>query len=132
MSGGTDPTPGAREETLRRAEAAGYVVVYGNPVTLQLDLDSENARKTSMEMIERFSAHLKVSGVNWLESHTPEHFHVYVSLEEPLPREDRLLWQVALGSDPVRGVLDWLWMRAGHEEECFLVDRCYIWDEMAK
>ena len=121
MSGG-NPTPEKRSKAVTTALGDGHFVVYGDPFTLQLDIDSKGAYLGAKALVIRFRERLSITRLEATQSKSKDHWHFYVRMSKPLCRADRLFWQVALGSDPVRGALDWVWMQDGHPEDCFLVE----------
>ncbi len=121
MSGKGDPTPKARETAIDNAISAGHLVMYGDAYTLLLDIDSDAALAIALDQLERFRLRLGIIHVTMTRS-PGDNVHLYVRLMKPMDRRERLFWQVALGSDCIRGALDWLWMQGGHPEECFLVE----------
>lgn len=121
MSCDGNPTPEARAASLDAARQAGHVVIFGEPKTLQLDLDSKTAEAHATFMLAKFAEHLGVIVVH--RSTSPGgNAHFYVRLAAEVCRADRLFWQAALGSDPTREALNWLWMSDGHMAECFLIE----------
>ncbi len=117
------PTVTARTEFINAVEARGNRIAYGNPVTLQLDIDGGTTPfGHALDMIRKFRTHLNITGATWKVSKTPGHKHVYVNLGTAMAREDRIFWQVVLGSDPVREALNMLWIHGLNEGECFLED----------
>ncbi len=121
MSGHGNPTQEARVYEINRALMAGRVIVYGAPTTLQLDLDSMEQYATAVGLITHFKSHLGISSAYWTESKSGNR-HIYIHLNDPMPREDRIAWQGFLGSDRVREALNYLWIRDGRTLECFLVE----------
>lgn len=121
MSGKGDPTPKSRETAIDNAIEAGHRVIYGDAYTLLLDLDSDAALAVALDQLERFRLRLGVNHIDMTRS-PGDNVHLYVRLLAPMDRRERLFWQVALGSDCIRGALDWLWMQGGNYEECFLVE----------
>lgn len=115
------PTEEDRETAILNAELKGRTIVYGEPYTLQLDIDSEEQHAKARELIQRFRGHIGVKAVEYTVSKSG-HWHFYVRLSTPMPRAERLFWQAALGSDRVREALNWLWMADGNEGECFLIE----------
>jgi hypothetical protein len=103
------------------AVAAGMTVVRSTPTTLLLDLDTSQQRDQYKVMFKRFN-HL-VKGANesdrWA-SKSGDGIHVVVTLPEPRPIEDRLLFQAVLGSDPVREMLGLALLRAGEANPIML------------
>ncbi len=121
MSGKGDPTPKSRETALDNAISAGHLIMYGNAFTLLLDIDSDAALAVALDQLERFRLRLGIINVTMTRS-PGDNVHLYARLMRAMGRRERLFWQVALGSDPIRGALDWLWAEGGHPEECFLVE----------
>lgn len=110
-----------RKRAIEEAEAKGFHVVYGNPTTLQLDLDTEACYNQALARLMYWKRHISVWSWNVTRSKS-NLWHIYAYLEVPMAREDRLFWQTQLGSDSKREALNWLWFRAGNPEECFLVE----------
>jgi len=115
------PSPKRREGVRLEAFVRGYKCRFGAPRVLQLDIDSESALQHCVEQIRKFEHALSIKS---MERTTSSHgnTHLYLFLDRPLSRENRLFWQVALGGDPVKGALDWMWFQAAREEECFLIE----------
>lgn len=96
------------EQTVERAKANGFEIVYGSDKLLCLDLDTPENMKT----YKTFLSHLRSaypelgayesgrwkskSGIGW---------HVTVSVKRNLDIPERLMLQVALGSDPLHEML---------------------------
>jgi hypothetical protein len=121
MSGHGNPTQEAREYEIDKAMKAGRVIVYGEPTVLQLDLDSREQYDQAASLIRHFKSHLGIDNVYWTESKSGN-CHIYIDLNDPMPREDRIAWQGFLGSDRIREALNYLWFRDGRTAECFLVE----------
>ena len=121
MSGHGNPTQEARDYEIDKALMAGRVIVYGTPTMLQLDLDSMEQYTKAVSLITHFKSHLGIPSVFWTESKSGNR-HIYIHLNDPMPREDRIAWQGFLGSDRVREALNYLWIRDGMTLECFLVE----------
>ncbi len=116
-----DPTPDARKAAIAEAARAGHHLVMGHSTLLQIDIDYGSAFATTVELIRQFRHHIGAVHAYSTRSKSGN-LHVFVQLAEPMRRQDRLFWQAVFGSDPVREALNWLWMRAGHRSECFLVE----------
>lgn len=101
--------------------SAGMEVVYGQPTLLLVDVDDRGDLDKARELLGGFSKQLGVESVTERRSKSGN-WHLHVRLTAPLERAERVLLQGLLGGDPVRAILDWLWVRQGHAEECFLAE----------
>jgi hypothetical protein len=76
---------------------------------LQCDLDDDRAFevfKNGVRMLQE-SRHIKVVQVIVHPSTTPGHHHGIVVMEKNLSIYERIALQLALGDDPVRGMMNW-------------------------
>jgi hypothetical protein len=117
--------PERRRTALAEAEREGLVVVYGDPYTIQLDLDSAEAFEEAQRRIVFARELLGIEDMRFTRSRSGN-WHVYLSLSEPLDRKDRLLLAGVLGSDFKRTVLDWRWAIELNAEDCFLVEKSRV------
>lgn len=116
------PTLESTARSIAKATEEGLIVVYADDCSLLLDIDSAGAREHALEMIGKFAGSFKLARVEETRSKSGN-WHLYVRLSEPMERQDRMFWQAALGSDPVRAALDWIWFREGYQIECFLYEK---------
>lgn len=95
---------------LRRARAAGLVVVPAKSNTLQLDLDGARAVRRYGWQYQLLARERLTRG--WREkilpSKTAGHCHIIITLPRPLPLGTRIALQVLLGSDIKREMFNWI------------------------
>lgn len=94
-------------KAVEKAQKRGFTIVYATDTTLAVDLDTQDA-------VEQFSARLvRLNETNpELRPYTADQWtsksgvgrHKVVSIAIPLPMAERLLLEVCLGGDPVRGM----------------------------
>lgn len=93
------------------AHNLGCEVVLPEPDQLQIDIDSDKDYAVYLRNIERFEAHV-MSIVNSQEktsrSGNSEHKHVTLTLQNKITDEQRIMYQLFLGSDRVREFLSYL------------------------
>lgn len=118
----SDVSPEARANALDAARDSVHKVVFGNAMVLQLDLDSHDAFDEATALLTQFKKHLEINSALWCKSKTEEHRHIYVYLEKPMDRGDRIAWQAFLGSDRTREALNYMWYLGDNAGECFLVE----------
>ncbi len=109
-----------REQTIEDAIAAGFRIEYGNNSTLQIDIDDKLKLPDLLKLWKRFKSNLKITRVILTNSKSGN-LHAFIHLKYPIatPRE-RMLLQAALGSDPVREILNW--REVDDDLECFLIE----------
>ena len=79
---------------------------------LQIDLDKTTLGEFHRRLgVLRGLALVKITGVKEQASKTAGHWHVTVTLSKALDPMERILLQCALGSDPVRELLNWARVR---------------------
>ena|ERR1700738_822730 len=79
---------------------------------LQIDLDQVTLRQFHKRLgVLRGLDQVKIVHVSEQPSKTAGHWHVTITLEDELPAMERVLLQCALGSDPVREMLNWARIR---------------------
>lgn len=82
------------------AAAKGLPILEGTDNTLLIDLDTPITRVLFEERLHALKERLAVTRVQYARSRGG-HFHAVVTLRIPVHAEDRIFWQLALGSDPV-------------------------------
>lgn len=119
------PTPERTAAACAKARADGLRVWWGNDHTLLLDWDVPHGGASFHEKVANvFRVHER--GLLPLEAFLhcrskSGNAHVWLGLQKPLPLVDRIFWQAALGSDPVREALHMRYYKAGHPgEPCVL------------
>jgi hypothetical protein len=95
------------------AKILGYTVVLPEPNQLQIDIDNEQARTVYSKNIDRFQAHIASLAGQAQEapskSGKPGKSHITLTLNlDRINPEDRILYQLMLGSDPVREFLSYI------------------------
>ena len=99
----------SRQQYVDRVKKEGFTIYYPEPNELLLDIDSEENFNHFKEMFNRFNDELPYD-LMWLrrkvyDSKTPGHKHISVKFPWNLTDHERILYQVLLGSDPVREML---------------------------
>lgn len=76
---------------------------------LQIDLDGRRALTHFYYAIAilKTAKHVTVKGFKVWNSKTKNHYHASVTLVRNLPAMERLVLQMSLGDDPLRGLLGW-------------------------
>lgn len=95
-----------RQAAIIEAQEDGYLVVYGGPRLLLLDIDSEAALTRAKELLARLRSTIRWTEVEMSRSRSGN-YHLFVHLAEKRDLATRQLLAAALGSDPVREVLGW-------------------------
>lgn len=90
-----------------QAAKKGCTIRVAKPTELFLDLDSVEAKRRAEELVDLAveKSLIPFESVEWLRSSTEGHFHAVVTLKEPMPIRERVLWQALLGSDQKRELL---------------------------
>lgn len=95
------------------AAERGQVVVLPLPNQLQLDLDSHEALQVCFQRCNDFG--IQSPWVAMEPSKTPGHYHVTITFPARVFTEaERIAYQFALGSDPVRERLNMMRLHAGY------------------
>ena len=100
----------SRKEYVKRIESEGYKVVYPKNHELQIDIDSEEQYKRfchSMDVVDRNEVLGQMVGSiteKPSSSGLPKR-HITISLVMNVTELERIAWQGALCSDPVRELL---------------------------
>lgn len=88
-----------------RAKAEGMTVEYGDPYTLQVDLDEPSKTDLMFEMVHRLmvSEQIDLNSAWLLPSKSGVNKHFTIKLNKPIPDvKTRILYQALLGSDVKR------------------------------
>lgn len=95
-----------REQYISRMKKEGYEVVYPKDNELFIDIDSEDDLQLFRDQYEIFHRDYKVTSMQMRESRNglPGR-HVIVTLPFFVTDIERIAYQAALGSDPVRELL---------------------------
>jgi hypothetical protein len=112
---------GHRENKINEKLAQGYIIHYGAPNKLLLDMDTPDAWVTFKRSLSAFLNHHRVwtQADTWLSQHGNR--HLVITLHDPIESPaERYLLQAALGSDPVRELLSYIdWRRdVTYEPSC--------------
>jgi hypothetical protein len=117
-----------RQGYIARMEAEGYRVVFPADNELQVDIDSDEqyaAFNKSWPIFCRDTQHyaLEFPGKRETPSRSglPRR-HITVTLPFEVTPEQRIAWQAALGSDPVRELLSMLRLQRGDEHPTLFVE----------
>lgn len=119
-----------REDYIARMEAEGFVVRYPDTDELYIDIDDEQqyaAFLKSWAIFERDMAGVQMLGKPTY-TETPSRSglpsrHIIVALPFEVTDEERIMWQAALGSDPVRELLSALRHQRGDVHPTLFVER---------
>jgi|SRR5271154_2683860 len=95
------------------ASVLGLEVVLPERNQLQIDIDNEQGYNVYSKNIDRFMAHIlqlaDVAEVKTSKSGDPHRKHITLTLDTPeINPETRILYQLMLGSDPVREFLSYV------------------------
>jgi hypothetical protein len=112
----------SREAAIMNAVEAGLQVVYGDEMTLQLDIDTEEDFAFCKKQLKLLAKLVPYSNCTVTRSKSNK-WHVYVDLKKALAREDRVTLQATLGSDRTREILNYTYAAKGGIGECFLFER---------
>lgn len=119
----------AREDYIRRMEAEGNTIVYPKENELLIDIDSETHYEQFVESFEIFKREIDAEycmSVGYTETESRSGFprrHIRIELPFPLDTWQRIAWQGALGSDPVRELLSALRAHRGDVHPTLLVEK---------
>lgn len=96
------------ERAFDQARTLGQTVVLPKPNELQLDIDTVEAWGNYNRNFEKFDTHIiPIDEVKVEPSRSGEEgkYHVTLTLAEDISAKNRILYQLLLGSDPVREML---------------------------
>jgi hypothetical protein len=94
------------EHAFKQARDSDLVVILPTSNELQVDIDSEEADAKFCKNLPKFEDHIaEVIGWEKRPSRSEGHYHIYVQLREPVTNEQRITYQLFLGSDPTREIL---------------------------
>lgn len=102
------------DEIREMAEQRDCEVVVSSDTELQLDLDDIPALDTYTAMMERYKDRVEVTEKSKWSSRSGNK-HVVLQLTKPLDIKERILLQLAFGSDRQRELLSYLNFLNGHE-----------------
>lgn len=91
-------------EYIAQQQAAGFVVRIPGPCELQIDLDTDAHYATHRRAMEIFDRKVIGAKVRETTSRSGKR-HVHIELPFAIDPWQRIAWQAALGSDPVRELL---------------------------
>lgn len=100
----------------------GLLIVPADDTTLQLDIDTEADLEKAREIMRLFQTNLGIVGATVTRSKS-DHWHVYVKLDRPHTRAERLALQACLGSDPKRELMSYLYNEKGGKQDCVLFEK---------
>jgi hypothetical protein len=109
------------DERNRRAESRNQMVVFPKDDELQIDIDSEHAYDVFNAMRHIVTIHFPFKTIEERPSYSglPKR-HIVITLENKVTPHERLILQLALGSDRVREVLGLRRLQLGQDEPtCF-------------
>lgn len=132
MSGSWDET---REAYAKRMEADGFKIVYPAANELQIDIDTEEQYALLLKQVEVFNRNYKAPFDGDLHcsppiqlkvwpstSGKPERRHASIALPFNVDRWQRIAWQAAFGSDPLREMLSLFRALGGDETPGLFVE----------
>lgn len=109
----SDPNE-TREQYVARVEAEGFVIVYPKDNELQIDIDNDVHYEAFLRSWAIFGRDIPEA---WLEEHPSKsglpRRHITVSLPFNIDAWQRIAFQGALGSDPVRELLSAMRLHRG-------------------
>lgn len=115
-----------REEYLDRMMKEGYTILYPGSNELFLDIDSDAQLTTFWEVYKNLQRNLLPGEVvthSFKASETRGHFHITITLPWPVDTWQRIAWQAALGSDPIRELLSAFRAHRGDEAPTLFVEK---------
>lgn len=91
---------------------------------LQCDLDNKRDHKAFRAGIKmlRSSKHVKIIKIVTRSSSTTGHRHGIIILSKPLPVLDRIILQLCLGDDRIRGLMNWGRVKNNDPHPIILID----------
>jgi hypothetical protein len=107
------------EEIKESAASKGCEVIEAKPNQLQVDLDNIDSMQTFEEMKQQFGSQLGIIRTEEWRSKSGNR-HKVLTLDRELPVEERILLQLAFGSDAKREVLSYMYVKAGAEHPVVL------------
>lgn len=109
------------DERDRKAAELGQVLVFPADDELQIDIDSEHAYDVYKAMLPIVTRHFRVRDIQEKPSKSglPKR-HITIKMSDPVTPYERLILQLALGSDRVRDVLGLARLRLSQDQPtCF-------------
>lgn len=100
-------------DPVTKAEALGLVCTWPTPHELQIDLDGPADRARFERAFSILSEHIDVKNVEVTPSSGGKGWHVRILLPFEVKDYERVAWQAAMGSDPVRELLALLSLHTG-------------------
>lgn len=112
------------EWAVRVARPNELMVDLDQPGSELLNITFEGAWPRLKDALERLGNRANVMGFE-LESSKSGGMHVVVTMQDPMPLEERVAWQLIFGSDPTREALVLERHHAGEENTILLYTRKY-------
>lgn len=115
----------AREIFIARVESEGFRVVLPADNELQIDIDTEQHYATLLRSLESVARNVDTLG--WgIEAHPSKsglpRQHITISLPFTVGPFERIAWQAALGSDPMRELLSAIRLMRGDAHPTLFVE----------
>lgn len=111
----SDPNE-TREEYVKRMEAAGFRIIYPAPNELQIDIDAPWQMVVHQKAMEIFRREYPGRPYTMTVSKSGKGHHVTIKMSWNMTDGERIAWQAALGSDPIRELLSLIRVRNGSEQ----------------
>jgi hypothetical protein len=123
---GSDPNE-TREAFVLRMDAEGYEPSYPGPYELQIDIDNDVHYETFLRSSEILHREMQeFGGIQIVETPSKSGMpcrHIRIGVPFPLDDFQRIAWQAALGSDPVRELLSCLRALRGDAHPTLLIEK---------
>lgn len=124
---GSDPNE-TREAFIAKMKLEGYHPEYPEYNQLQLDIDNAIHMAVFERSFEIFAREMLIAyGETLVPIKTPSRsgtgFHIRISLPFVVDNIERIAWQAALGSDPVRELLSLLRSSRNDEHPTMLIEK---------
>jgi len=116
-----------RQDYINRMVVQGYKIVIPEPNEIQIDIDSryqERIFREQLEILHREFGDLEVIETESKGGPPGKHFRIFFVRE--LSALERIAYQAALGSDPMRELLSIFRLERGDTEPSLLVEHPFL------
>ena len=113
---GSDPNE-TREAFMKRVEVEGLIVCLPEKDELMIDIDNEQQYEVFLRSFEIMEREFNDDALTLMKVESPSKSglpcrHIRIHTGRNLSDVERIAWQAALGSDPIREILSMIrWMR---------------------
>lgn len=113
----------SREEYIAKMQAEGYRIVYPAPDELQIDMDTDEHFETfkhQVKILIREYPNIEYT-INPSKNGLPGR-HATIKMPFPMQNEERIAWQAAMGSDPIRELISLMRIKRGDNYPTIFVE----------